>query len=55
MLFNARYQLISSLVSTVLDCLKRGFLNKGEQVSVQTESDQKLKVAKVTRLLSIIG
>ena len=31
---------------TVLGHLKRGFLEKGEQVSVQTESDYGLRLAK---------
>ena len=49
------YQFISSQVLTVLGHLKRGFLDKGEQVCVYTESDFGLRVAKVTRLLEIIG
>ena len=40
---------------TVLGHLKRGFLEKGEQVCVQTEFDFGLKVDKVTRLLAILG
>ena len=40
---------------TVLGHLKRDFLNKGEQVSMQTESDFGLRAAKVTRLLAILG
>ena len=32
----------------------RGYLEKGEQVFVQTKSNQGLRVAKVTRLLSIL-
>ena len=40
---------------TVLGHLKRVFLEKGEQVSVHTESDFGLRVAKVTRLLVILG
>ena len=47
--------LISSLVSTVLWHLKRGFLKKWEQVYVRTESDKILRVAKVTRLIAILG
>ena len=47
----ASYQFISSPVLTVLGHLKRGFLEKGDQVCVQTEFDFGLRVAKVTRLL----
>ena len=51
----ASYQFISSPVLTVLGRLKRGFLEKGEQVSVQTESEFGLRLAKVARLLEILG
>ena len=54
-LFNTSYHFISSPVSTILCHLKRGLIKKGEQVCVQTESDQGLRVAKVTRLLAILG
>ena len=40
---------------TVLGHLKRGFLKKGEQVSVQTESYFVLRVSKFARLLAILG
>ena len=46
---------ISILVSTILCHLKRALLKKGEKVCVQKNSDQGLKVAKVTRLLEILG
>ena len=39
----------------VLYHLKRGFLEKGEQLCVQTDSDQGLRAAKVARLLAILG
>ena len=45
----------SSPVLTVLGHLKRGFLDKGEQVSVKKESDFGIRVAKATRLLEILG
>ena len=51
----ASYQFISSPVTTVLGHLKRGFLEKGEQSCMHTEFDFGLMVAKVTRLLSMIG
>ena len=51
----ASYQFSSSPVLTVLGRLKMGFLEKGEQVIVQTESDQGLRVSKITMLLSILG
>ena len=54
MLFYTIYQFISSLVSTVLGHLKRGFLKKGEQLCVQTEFDFVLRVYKFTRLLAIL-
>ena len=38
----------------VLGHLKRGFFEKGEQLSVQTESDFELRVAKFTLLLEIL-
>ena len=34
---------------------KRGFLKKGEQVSVQKKSEFGLRVSKVMRLLEILG
>ena len=40
---------------TVLGHLKRGVLEKGEQVCVQTDLDLGLRVAKVTKLLAILG
>ena len=40
---------------TVLGHLKRGFLEKGYQVCVKTEFDFGLRLAKVTRLLAILG
>ena len=40
---------------TVLGHLKRGFLEKGEKVCVYTESDFGIRVAKVTRLIAILG
>ena len=40
---------------TVLGHLKRGFLEKGEQLSVQTYYEFVLRVSKVTRLLAILG
>ena len=40
---------------TVLGHLKRGFLEKGEQLCVQTDSEQVLRVSKVTSLLAILG
>ena len=49
------YQFISIPVSAVLGHLKRGFLDKGGQVSVQTGSEFGLRIAKVTSLLEIIG
>ena len=49
------YQFISILVLTVLVHLKRNFLEKGEQVCVQTEYDFGLRLSKVTRLLAILG
>ena len=49
------YHFIISPVLTVLGHLKRGFLDKGEYVCVQTESDFGLRVSKVTRLLAILG
>ena len=55
MIFNASYQFISSLVLAVLGHLSMGLLDKGDQVCVQTESDRGLRVAKVTRLLAIMG
>ena len=54
-MFKDRYQFISIPVSTVPGHIKRGFLNKGYQVYVQTESDFGLRVAKVTRLLATLG
>ena len=54
-LFNASYQFSSSPVLTVLGHLKRGFLEKGEHVCVRIESDQGIRVDKVTKLLSILG
>ena len=51
----ARYQFISSSVSTVLGHLKRGLLKKGEQVCVQIEFDLGIRVATFTRLLEIFG
>ena len=53
-IFDASYQFISILVSTVLCHLNRGFLRKGYQVFVKTESDQGLMVAKFMRLLEIL-
>ena len=49
----------SSLVSTVLVHLKRGFLKngflkKGEQVCLQTELDFGIRLSKVTRLLEVL-
>ena len=35
--------------------LKKGFLKEGDQVCVRIESDQGLRVAKVTRLLEMLG
>ena len=52
---NSSYQFISSLVSTVLGHLNRVLLEKGEQVCMQTYSDLGLRVAKVMRLLEILG
>ena len=40
---------------TVLGHLNRGLPEKGEQVSVQTESEFGIRVDKFTRLLQIIG
>ena len=54
MIFNDSYQFISSPVLTVLGHLKRGFLLKGDHVCVQTESNQGLRVDKVTRLLAML-
>ena len=34
---------------------QKDFLEKGEQVSMQTESEFGLKVAKITRLLETLG
>ena len=39
---------------TVLGHLKRGLLEKGEQVCVQIEFDFGLRVAKVVKLLEIL-
>ena len=43
------------MFSTVLGHLKRGFLEKGDQVSIYTESYFGFRVYKVTRLLEILG
>ena len=52
--FYAIYQFISIPFSTVLGHLNRGFLEKGDQVSMHTEFEFGLRVAKVTRLLAIL-
>ena len=52
---NLSYHFISCSVSTALDHLKRGFLEKGDQLGVPTDSGFELRVAKVTRLLAILG
>ena len=49
------YQFISIPVSTALGRLKKGFLEKGYQICVQTEFDFRLRLANVTRLLAILG
>ena len=54
-MFYASYQFISSPVYTVMGRLRRGFLEKVEQVSVQTKSDFGTRVSKVTTLLAILG
>ena len=41
-------------VSTILGHLKRGFVGKGEQVSVQKDSEFGLRISKVTGLLVIL-
>ena len=40
---------------TILSHLRKGFLEKGEQVSVQTESEFRLRLSKVKNLLAILG
>ena len=52
--FYAVYQFSSSPLLTVLGHLNRGFLEKGDQVSVRTKSDSGLRVAKVMRFIAII-
>ena len=54
-LSNTIYQFISSPVLTVLCQLNRGFLKNGENMFVQTESEQGLRVSKFTSLLAIFG